>query len=68
MKAGVIVDDPKIPFFEARLKKNNFVYNVEGHFTENTTLITVMFEAAQKKRLMAVLELAKIDYDNRPNK
>jgi ribosomal protein L10 len=41
MKAGIAVDDWKLPVFRKRLTAAGFEYEDAGAFTGNTTLLTV---------------------------
>lgn len=54
MKAGIAVDDWKLPVFRKRLKAAGFTYTDGGPLTGNTTLLTV--ETDDLAKLRDVLE------------
>lgn len=53
MKAGIVVDDWKLPVFRRRLKKAGYEYQDGGPLTADTTLLTVVTDdmSALKKVL-----------------
>lgn len=53
-KAGIVVDDWKLPTFRKRLKKAGFDFVEVGPFTKGTTVLTI--ETADVLRLKGVLE------------
>lgn len=64
-KAGIVVDNYKLPFFEKRLTAEGYEYNT-APFTPSTTTITVMVEKAEISyigRMCKELEL-KIKHSN----
>lgn len=46
MKAGIIVDDWKLPVFRKRLTAAGFTYTDAGGLTHDTTVLTVVTEDA----------------------
>jgi len=42
MKAGIVVDDWKLPVFRERLTAAGFTYTDAGGLTHNTTVLTVV--------------------------
>lgn len=56
MKAGIAVDNWKLPVFRRRLTAAGFEYQDGGELTDDTTLLTV--ETDEGPRLQAVLEAA----------
>lgn len=54
MKAGIAVDNWKLPVFRRRLTDAGFVYTDAGDFTHNTTFLTV--ETNDMLKLKKVLE------------
>ena len=54
MKAGIAVDDWKLPIFRKRLTEAGFEYTDAGGLTHNTTVLTV--ETDDLLRLKSVVE------------
>lgn len=54
MKAGIAVDNWKLPVFRKRLTEAGFEYTDSGAFTHDTTLLTV--ETDNMLKLKRVLE------------
>lgn len=54
LKAGIVVDDWKLPVFRRRLSEAGFEYEDAGAFTANTTALTV--ETTNMLALKKVLE------------
>jgi hypothetical protein len=60
MKAGVIVDDYKLPVYEKHLKRDTWTYEKKGHLTPGITVLTVDFN--DQHALKATLERAEHEY------
>lgn len=54
MKAGIVVDDWKLPIFRRHLTEAGYEYTDEGGLTHNTTVLTV--ETDDMLKLKAVIE------------
>lgn len=57
MKAGIIIDDWKLPFFEKRLTGAGFTFEKRGHLTPKTLVLTV--ETSDIGGLNLVVEAAQ---------
>lgn len=54
MKAGIVVDDWKLPVFRKRLTEAGYEYTDAGGLTHNTTVLTV--ETDNMLKLKSVIE------------
>lgn len=66
MKAGIAVDDWKLPVFRKRLTEAGFQYTDAGGLTHNTTVLTV--ETNDILNLKKVLEQCQLEVNRRTNK
>lgn len=55
MKAGVVVDDWKLPVFRKRLTENGFAYTDAGGLTPGVTALAVIYERETFAKLMALV-------------
>ena len=44
MKAGIVLDDWKLPVFRKRLAEAGYAFKEVGHFTANTSVLTIETE------------------------
>lgn len=61
MKAGIVVDDWKLPIFRKRLTKAGFTYTDAGAFHTNTTVLQVETEEKHKARLSKIVRAAEAE-------
>lgn len=58
MKAGIVLDDWKLPVFRKRLTEAGFEYTDAGGMTHDTTVLHVVIERSELEKLQRVLEEA----------
>lgn len=63
-KAGVIIDNWKLPIFRQHLEGKNYEYEVHSGLTPDTRLITVQVAPSEMVSLAAVLKAAMVECAN----
>lgn len=60
-KAGVVVDDWKLPVFRKRLEEGGFTYEDRGAGPGATTILMVPFEPHHAAKLTALVTAANLE-------
>jgi len=60
-KAGIVVDNWKLPIFRKNLDDAGYTHRVETPFIQDTTTINVFFEPEQFEDLQKVVTKSELD-------
>ena len=61
MKAGIALDDWKLPVFRKRLTDGGFKYSDAGEAMPGITMLTVIFRPDEKAKLTALIVAANAE-------